>query len=78
MPRFFFHFRGHDASVKDEDGLTLPDEEAAWYQAVRSARERIGIDGQLGCCSADHAVEIEDESGFPVAVIPLQEILNYA
>jgi hypothetical protein len=78
MPRFFFHFHGQGAPLRDEDGLTLPDEEAAWYQAVRSARELIGIDLQRDCCLANQAVEIEDESGFPIAVISLQEVVNYA
>lgn len=78
MPRFYFHFRDQGARLKDTDGVALPDKEAAWYQAVRTARELIGIEPQPDRCWADHSVEIEDESGFPVAVIPLQEIVDYA
>jgi hypothetical protein len=78
MPRFFFHFHGHGAPVRDEDGLALPDAEAAWYQAIRSARELMKVEQHCDCGWANQAVEIEDEGGFPVAVIPLQEIVNYA
>ncbi|MEA3062604.1 MAG: hypothetical protein QOJ94_2385, partial [Sphingomonadales bacterium] len=39
MPRFYFHLHGRQDHLTDEQGLVLPDAEAAWYQAVRSARE---------------------------------------
>ena len=78
MPRFYFHFHGAGTQLRDEDGLALPDAEAAWYQAVRSARELIGADRRLGCSWTGQAVAIEDEKGLPVAEIPLSEIATYA
>jgi hypothetical protein len=78
MPRYFFHFESHGNRVRDDVGLVLPDAEAAFYQAVRSARDLIGAESAIGCCFDDHTVEIEDDRGVPVERIPLQEVANFA
>ena len=78
MPHFYFHVQNGQARLEDRRGVALPDAEAAWYQAVRSARELIVADRRLGSGWTDQAVEIEDETGAPVAQIPLQDIVNYA
>lgn len=78
MPRFYFHFESRGVRVRDEVGLALPDAEAAWYQAVRSARDLIRVEESLGCAWDAQSVEIEDEKGLRVDCVPLQEIANYA
>ncbi len=78
MPRFFFHFENRGVRVRDEVGLALPDAEAAWYQAVRSARDLIRAEESLGCSWQEQAVEIEDEKGVRVDRVPLQEIARFA
>lgn len=78
MPRFYFHVHGRQDRLTDEQGLVLPDAEAAWYQAVRSAREIIRGDLHLGCRFEDQIIEIADERGAPVDHIPLLEIARYA
>ena len=78
MPRFFFHFENHGVRVRDEQGLALPDQEAAWYHAVRNARDLIRAEAAMGVAWADQWVQIEDEAGFPVDRIPLDEIARYA
>jgi hypothetical protein len=78
MPRYYFHLEGRGSDLTDEDGITLPDAEAAWYQAVRSARELLRADLQLGTSWQDRAVAIRDERGTPVALIPLEDIAAYA
>ncbi|PSJ40801.1 DUF6894 family protein [Allosphingosinicella deserti] len=78
MPLFYFHFEHQGVQVKDEQGLSLPDHEAAWYQAVRSARDLIRAEQTLGCGWAGQWVQIEDEGGIPVDRIPLEEIARYA
>lgn len=79
MPRYYFHLHEHGSRrLRDEQGLALPDPEAAWYQAVRSARELLRADVQLGCSWEGQAVEIEDEKGLPVGHIPLQEIVQFS
>jgi hypothetical protein len=77
MPRYYFHLTSRGDRLRDEEGLPLPDGEAAWYQAVRSARELLRADLHLGCSWEDQAVEIEDERGRQVDRLPLADIVRY-
>lgn len=78
MPRYYFHLHGQREKLRDDEGLVLPDCEAAWYQAVRSAREVIRADLQLGCDYDARFIEIADERGAPLDHIPLRDIARYA
>lgn len=73
MPRFYFHFQDGPARLTDQEGMTLPDAEAAWYQGVRSARE-ITLDGsdlRPGCW-----IRVEDETGEPVWEVPFEDLIR--
>ena len=78
MPRYYFHLSGERQKLRDEEGLMLPDSEAAWYQAVRSAREVIRADLHLGCRFEGGVIEIADERGAPLDHLPLTDIARYA
>ena len=78
MPRYFFHLSRDGGGLRDEEGLALPDAEAAWYQAVRCARELIRADVALGTCWDHQVIEIVDDRGTPVDRVPLAEIVHYA
>jgi hypothetical protein len=78
MPRFYFHLHDGGGCLKDEEGLSLPDAEAAWYQAVRSARDLIRANLHLGCSWEGQSVAIEDEDGLPVDRLPLLDSARYA
>ncbi|HEY0412011.1 MAG TPA: hypothetical protein VGD66_02570 [Allosphingosinicella sp.] len=78
MPRYYFHVRGPGERLTDDSGVVLPDSEAAWYQAVRSAREIIRANVHLGCPFDDHMIEIVDDRGAPVEHIPLADVARYA
>ncbi|HZG07545.1 MAG TPA: hypothetical protein VEZ70_01035 [Allosphingosinicella sp.] len=78
MPRYFFHFENCGVQLRDKVGLSLPDAEAAWYQAVRSVRDLIRAEGTIGCGYDGQAVAIEDDSGFPVDRLPFGEIAGFA
>ena len=78
MPSYFFHLHGPEARLRDEEGLILPDPEAAWYQAVRSARELIRAELHLGTSWYGQAIEIADDAGDRVDSVPLEEIARYA
>ena len=58
--------------------MVLPDTEAAWFQAVRSAREMIRAELHLGTSWEGQAIEIADDAGAPVAQVPLADIARYA
>jgi hypothetical protein len=78
MPRFYFHLARDGGRLQDEEGQALPDAEAAWYQAVRSARELIRGELTLGTCWDREAIEIFDEVGVPVDRLALADIVHYA
>ncbi len=78
MPRFFFHFQDGERLRTDPVGVVLPDAEAAWYQAVRSAREIIHQDVKVGVLRPGQCVEISDEQGQPINAVPLEEVAGVA
>jgi hypothetical protein len=78
MPRYFFHLNGPGSMLRDEEGMALPDSEAAWFQAVRSARDMIRAELHLGTCWDGQAIEIADDSGVQVDEVALAEIARYA
>lgn len=78
MPRYYFHLENQGVRIRDEVGLPLPDAEAAWYQAVRSARDLIRAEATIGCGWDAQAVHIEDDKGQPVDRVPLIEIARFA
>ena len=78
MPRYYFHIARDGGRLHDEEGLALPDAEAAWYQAVRSARELIRADVALGTRWDHQVIEIVEEGGMPVDRVPLADIVHYA
>ena len=78
MPHYYFHLSRNGAALRDEAGVRLPDPEAAWYQAVRSARELIRAELVMGGRWDDQAIEIVDERGAPVDHLPLAEVAGYA
>jgi hypothetical protein len=78
MPRYFFHLNGPGADLRDEEGMVLPDAEAAWFQAVRSARDMIRAELHLGTSWDGQTIEIADDKGAPLDKVPLAEIARYA
>ncbi len=62
----------------DPEGVVLPDAEAAWYQAVRSARELINESLRNGTLRPGQCVEIADETGERVNAVPFDEVAGVA
>jgi hypothetical protein len=78
MPRYYFHLHSPKDRLKDEEGVILPDIEAAWYQAVRSARELIRNEERIGCAFDEQLIEIADDRGCPLDRVPLSDVARYA
>ncbi|HEX8623305.1 MAG TPA: hypothetical protein VF718_15155 [Allosphingosinicella sp.] len=68
MPRFFFKVRD-DVVVDDEEGMVLPDVEAARLQGIRSARALACEQVLHGRLNVGHSIEIQDEEGRQIATI---------
>lgn len=69
MPRFYFHVRD-DADSPDEEGVELPDAEAARDYAAKSARELMcDTLKQEARITPHHRIDIEDEQGGVIATV---------
>ena len=73
MPRYFFHIH-NDRDTIDEEGIELPDGDAArergQHEARNLAAESIKTEGHL---VLDHRIEIVDEAGGKVATIRFED-----
>ena len=78
MPHFYFHLHDGRSRVEDRRGAWLPDEEAAWYQAYRAARELLSAEARERLGWGGHCLEVEDERGARVWTLPLSEVAELA
>lgn len=74
MPVFYFHVRSEGSVLQDDEGIDLPDRDAAGTEAAASARdivaERVKSGKPFGL---DDVFEITDESGQLVLTVPFRE-----
>lgn len=70
MPRFFLHLHNRLGFVRDEEGMEVPDLDAAKEQAVQSIRSVIGEEVQQGLVDLRGRIEIASESGDVLASAP--------
>jgi hypothetical protein len=71
MPHYYFHIGQGADRVEDREGMTLPDQEAAWYHAWRSAAEH-----EAASAGSARILQVEDELGVPVLEVPVSELLR--
>ena len=76
MPRYYFHVCNGTGFVQDEEGLDLPDFEAARAEAIRSARSIMASDVQRGMLDLSSFIEIEDSDGGLVHTLGFQEAVD--
>jgi hypothetical protein len=69
MPRYHFNIYD-DEIVTDREGLELPDEEAARAEGLRGARDLMCAQLRKGRLNLSHRVEVIDERGGLVLVLP--------
>ncbi|WP_264048863.1 DUF6894 family protein [Methylobacterium flocculans] len=76
MPMFYSHIRSEQTYVEDPEGGEYPSLDAAWRDAVLSAKHIIGEALRTGTslrCALSRTFEITDEEGRQVAVLPFAE-----
>ena len=76
MPRFFLHYREPDDLIADEEGLELPDLNAARREAARAGRDILAEKVQLQQELNHDAIEIADESGRVLETIALKDLIK--
>jgi hypothetical protein len=75
VPRFFFHVID-DAVSQDDEGLDLPDLEAARAEALAGIREMICGQVNQGYLILHHRVDIEEENGGTVLSLTFGDALT--
>jgi len=76
MPRLFFHFYDRQHAFRDEEGLDLANEAAAKISARKAAQALIfDLREEITDWSA-WWVEVADEGGRTVAVLPFAEVMQ--
>jgi hypothetical protein len=75
MPLFFFHIHD-DFSVADEHGIDMVDAAAARAAALAGARGMMSEQVKTGRLSLHHRIEVEDESGDNVLILPFADAVT--
>jgi hypothetical protein len=76
MGRYRFHIRSRDGICHDDEGVEAPSVEAARTEAVRGARSIIADDVTHGRLDLKAQIEVADEAGSTVAVIPFEDVIE--
>ena len=75
MPRFFFHVYD-DVVALDDEGIELPDAEAARRAALDGARALAADQVRKGRLDLRHRIEVVDESGARVLSVTFDEAVR--
>ena len=76
MPRFFFHVRDRHLTIFDNEGLELPDLDAAMTEAAVAARAIVADGQQRGVVEPDRWFEIVDETGVVLTEVRFRDCLG--
>ena len=77
MPRFFFHVRGADERLsRDELGLDYPNEETAYLEAFRAAKDLRGEFAVRGENPQDYVIEVANASHELVFDLPFADVFD--
>ena len=75
MPQFFFNFRDEDGLDRDEEGLDLPDVDAAYLEAFEAAKE-MWIEAIRDMRNPTRqSFEVADADGNTLVIVPFGEVI---
>ena len=75
MPRFFFNVYD-DVVAKDEEGVTLPNQDAARLQALAGARALMAEQVTRGYLVRSHWIDVLDEGGAVILHLPFRDAIE--
>lgn len=76
MPRYYFHLREGKDSTLDDVGAVFPDLRTAEEYAKETAREMLADKVLRGELVDGERIEVVDESGRPLLILPLKAVLR--
>ena len=74
MPRYYFHLL-NDLTVRDEEGIELPNLACAMQRAAVSARQMAAESVREGRLVLQHRIEVTDETGAIVGVVHFRDVV---
>jgi hypothetical protein len=75
MRRFYLHVKYGDEIFPDQEGIELPDIDAARSEALQTARELLGDAVRGGKPTVPDALVIADDAGQTLEIVPLAAVL---
>jgi len=75
VPRYYFHLL-NDLTVRDEEGIELPNLACAMQRAATSARDMAAQSVREGHLVLDHRIEVTDETGATVGVVHFRDVVE--
>jgi hypothetical protein len=76
MPRYFFHHRDGNVLDRDEDGLEMPDLDAAYLEAFEAAKE-MWIESIRDMRNPSRQqFEVADIRGSTLLIVPFKEVMD--
>lgn len=76
VPRYRFHVCDGAGFCEDPEGIELPDREAAYREAVRSARSLMVDEIIQGRLSLASFIEVEDENGAHLFTVTFEDAVE--
>jgi hypothetical protein len=76
MPRYYFHIFNSTSTVEDEEGLELPDLQAARAQAITGIRSVLSTEILTGVFDLRGRIDIADAEGKVVETVRYKEALE--
>jgi len=75
VPRYYFHLL-NDLTVRDEEGIELPNLACAMQRAAASAREMAAESVREGHLVLQHRIEVTDGTGTTVGVVHFRDVVE--
>jgi len=73
MGRYYFHLSDGENILRDNEGVDLPDTEAAAVRALDSARDILSAEMRMGRVPINMHLAVENESGKTVHRLPFDQ-----
>jgi hypothetical protein len=76
MPRYFFHIKDKEETIRDEEGIELHGLDAVHEEVTESAREMMSDDVRQGSGPDGRTFVVTDEQGQTVLTFPFKDAIS--
>lgn len=76
MTRLFFHAHSNEGNARDEEGIEIDDEQAAYQVALENIRSIVAEEARRGLLDLDGRIDVADAEGKLVLLVPFVEAFD--